>query len=98
MNFCTIFNFFEIHLYIYIWTTHPDDLALFEGQLFVGGIGVGGHGEWVVVEQRHEDPEGLLGLGVAVVRRGTSLPLPVAPVFNTASRHKHQDFITPPFP
>ena len=35
-----------------------DELSLPEGQLLVAGLGVGGHGGRVVVEESHEDPAG----------------------------------------
>lgn len=56
------------------WTTalcgsgkHLDDLALFEGQLLVSSIRVGGHGQRVVVKQGHKYTRQVLWLRLLVV-------------------------------
>lgn len=61
---------------------HLNDLPLFEGQLLVSCVGVGRHGQRIVVKEGHKDPEGLLGLGLVVVRGGAAVPVPVA-ILNT---------------
>lgn len=57
--------------------SHPNDLPLFEGQLLVGCVWVGGHGQRVVVKEGHEDPEGLLRLRLIVVRGGAAIPVSI---------------------
>lgn len=62
--------------------SHPNDLPLFEGQLLIGCVRVGGHGQGVVVKEGHKDPEGFLGLGLIIVRGRAAIPIPVA-IFKT---------------
>lgn len=75
-----------------IRNSHPNDLALFEGQLLISCIRVGGHGQRVVVKEGHKDPEGLLGLRLIVVRWGAAIPVPVA-ILNTLKTNKKKYII-----
>lgn len=66
---------------------HPNDLPLFEGQLLISCIWVGGHGQRIVVKEGHKDPEGLLGLRLIIVRGRAAIPVPVA-ILNTLTTRK----------
>lgn len=79
MNKCTEGGLIVL---ILIVNSHPDDLPLFEGQLLISCIRVGGHGQRIVVKEGHKDPEGLLRLRLVIVRGRAAIPVSVS-ILNT---------------
>lgn len=58
--------------------THLYYLPLLKGQLLIGTIRVGGHGDGVVVEQRHENPRQVVWLRFLVIIGGSAITATVA--------------------